>query len=222
MEKERNIYDSWVCNRVIAHRGLHNETLPENSLGAFENAVKNNYPVELDVRLISDGTVIVLHDDNLNRACGKDKYASSLKKEELKDCKLFGTEYTIPTFEEVLKVIGGKVPMLIEFKQNEGKIGELETKVYDMLKNYKGEYAIESFNPFTLEWFKQHAPHIFRGQLSCFFKGEKLSLVKKILLKKLKLNKISRPDFIAYKFDELPNKWVKKYEKLGIPVLAWT
>ena len=216
---EENIFDSWLCNQYIAHRGFHDEQNPENSLGAYEKAIQNGYAIELDVRLISDGTVIVLHDDSLNRVCGKDKYASQLRKEDLPSCKLFGTEYTIPSFEEVLKFVDGRTPLLIEIKQLE-KIGELEKKVYELLKNYKGKFAIQSFNPFTLQWFKNHAPEIWRGQLSCFFKGEKMSIVKKGLLKRLSLNKIGEPHFISYHAEDLPNKWVKKHENL--PILAWT
>ncbi len=216
---DENIFDSWLCNQYIAHRGFHDEQYPENSLGAYERAIQNGYAIELDVRLISDGTVIVLHDDSLNRVCGKDKYASQLRKEDLPSCKLFGTEYTIPTFEEVLKFVDGRTPLLIEIKQLE-KIGELEKKVYELLKNYTGKYAIQSFNPFTLQWFKNHAPEIWRGQLSCFFKGEKMSIVKKGLLKRLSLNKIGNPDFISYHAEDLPNKWVRKHENL--PILAWT
>lgn len=216
---EENIFDSWLCNQYIAHRGYHDEKNPENSLGAFERAIENGYAIELDVRLISDGTVIVLHDDNLKRVCGKDKYASQLKLDDLAFCKLFNTEFTIPTFEDALKCIAGRAPILIEIKQLE-KIGELEKKVYDLLKEYNGKYAIQSFNPFTLQWFKTHAPHIWRGQLSCFFKGEKMSVVRKGLLKRLALNKIGSPDFISYNSEDLPNRWVKKHETL--PILAWT
>lgn len=216
---DENIFDSWLCNQYIAHRGLHNEDNPENSLGAFERAIENGYAIELDVRLISDGTVIVLHDDNLKRVCGKDKYASQLKKEDLASCKICGSDYSIPTFEETLKFINGRTPILIEIKQLE-KIGELEKKVYDLLKEYNGKYAIQSFNPFSLQWFKNNAPHIWRGQLSCFFKGEKMSVVRKGLLKRLALNKIGSPDFISYSAEDLPNRWVKKHENL--PILAWT
>ena len=216
---EENIFDSWICNRCIAHRGLHNENLPENSLGAFENAIKNNYPIELDVRIIADGTLVVFHDEDLKRVCGLDRYSNTLTKHDLPNCKLLNTSYVIPTFDEVLNLVNGQVPLLIEIKQN-GKINELESKLYEKLKDYKGEFAIESFNPFSLEWFKINAPHIMRGQLSSFFKGVKLSYAKKYFLKHLKIEKISKPHFIAYDIDNLPNRYVRKYKHL--PLLAWT
>ena len=216
---EQNIFDTWLCNRCIAHRGLHNETLPENSLGAYENAIKNNYPIELDLRLIADGTIIAFHDEDLKRICGMDRYTNTLTSDDLKNCKLLNTEYTIPTFDEVLSLVDGKVPMLIEIKQN-GKVGELESKIYEKLKAYKGEFVIESFNPFTLEWFKNNAPEIIRGQLSSFFKGVKLGFTKKYFLKHLKIDKIAKPHFIAYDIENLPNKYVRRYKHL--PLLAWT
>lgn len=216
---EENIFNSWLCEKIIAHRGLHNEKYPENSLGAFENAIKENMPIETDVRLIGDGTVIVFHDADLKRMCNKDKYACQLTKDDLASCKLSNTDYSIITFEELLNFINGRVPLLIELKQLD-KVGELEKKTYELLKNYKGEYAIQSFNPYSLEWFKHNAPNVLRGQLSSFFKGEKLSLIKKEFLKRLKLNKISEPHFISYKIENLPNHYVKKYKNL--PVIAWT
>ncbi len=216
---EQNIFESWLCNKYIAHRGLHDDKNPENSLGAFENAINAGFPIELDVRLISDGSIIVFHDENLSKMCGKDKYASQLTKEDLASCKLKGTEYTIPTFEEVLKFVDGRTPLLIELKQLD-KIGELESKVLKALDGYKGEIAVQSFNPYSLEWFKNNAPQIWRGQLSSFFKNDKLGSLKKWVLKRLKMNKVSCPNFISYHADDLPNRWVKKYENL--PILAWT
>lgn len=214
-----DIFKSWLVERCIAHRGLHNDEFPENSLGAFQNAINNGYPIELDVHIISDGTLVVFHDDSLSRMTGKDGYLKNLTKFDLKNYHLADTEYTIPTFEEVLTLIDGKVPLLIEVK-NTNKVGALETKLLEMLRAYKGEYAIESFNPYVLEWFKNNAPDILRGQLAGFFKGEKLAFIKRFALKRMVLNKIAKPDFIAYEASRLPNRFVRKYKSL--PLIAWT
>ena len=77
-----------------------------------------------------------------------------------------------------------------------------------------------SFNPYVLKWFKDNAPNIIRGQLSSFFKNETLSFFKKVALKKMLLNNVSQPNFIAYDAQNLPNRFVRKYNKL--PLLAWT
>lgn len=214
-----SLFDSWLVNKYIAHRGYHNADAPENTLGAFELAIHNGYAIELDVQQISDGTVIVFHDSRLSRLTHKDGYVKNLKIEDLKDCHILNTEYTIPTLDEALAHIDGRTPILIEIKNN-GKVGELESAVLKSLKEYKGEFAIQSFNPYVLEWFLNNAPHILRGQLSSYFKDTKMSLIKKHLLKRMAFNKKVKPDFISYNADDLPNHYVKKYKE--IPLLAWT
>lgn len=214
-----DLFKTWLVEYPIAHRGLHTDEMPENSLGAFQNAIDNGYPIELDVHLTCDGTVVVFHDDSLARVTNKDGYVKNLTKDTLKDYSIFGTKYTIPTLNEVLELVSGQVPLLIEIK-NTGKVGELESAVFKILKDYTGEYAIQSFNPYVLEWFKKNAPQIARGQLAGYFKGEKLSFIKKFALKRMLLNKkISCPDFISYDARNVPNRFVKKYKKL--PLLVW-
>lgn len=213
------IFNSWLVKDYIAHRGLHNNHLPENSLGAFANAINEGYAIELDVQQIADGTVIVFHDYSLSRMTGKDGYTKNLIKAELGSYTLANTEYSIPTLAEVLELVDGQVPILIEVK-NEGKVGSLEKATYDLLKDYNGDFAIQSFNPYSLEWFKNNAPQIWRGQLSSFFKGENLSFGKRFALKRMLLNKkVSCPDFISYNATNLPNLYVNRYKKL--PLLAW-
>ena len=214
-----NIFDSWLVHKYIAHRGFHNSENPENSLGAFLNAIKHDYAIEIDVHLISDGTVVVFHDEKLNRMTNKDGYIFNLTKEMLADYKLKNTSFSIPTFEEVLSLVDGKVPLLIEIK-NPGKVGPLEKKVIEILSSYKGEYAIQSFNPFTLNYISQIAPNVLRGQLSGTLQDSDLSRMKKFFLRNMYFNKkISKPNFIAYEWSALPNRVVKKFNHL--PLLAW-
>lgn len=209
----------WFKDYFIAHRGFHSAEAPENTIPAFEKAVENNYAIELDVQQISDGTIIVFHDNKLERLTGRDGYAKNLKKEDLQNCNILGTEYTIPQFCEVLKAVDGKVPLLIEIK-NEFKVGELENAVVAELENYNGKFAIQSFNPYVIQYIKQKYPNIIAGQLSSYFKGIKLNFIKKLLLKKLKFVKTNNADFIAYDATNLPNKYVSKYDNL--PLLAYT
>lgn len=214
------IFNTWLVETPIAHRGLHNEDTPENSLGAFEQAIDKGFAIELDVHLLKDGNIAVFHDDSLSRMTGKDGYITNLTQKDLKKYKLLDTEYTIPSFDEVLELINGKTPILIEIK-NTDKVGDLEQKVLAKLRNYTGKFAIQSFNPYVLEWFKQNAPEIYRGQLSGYFKGQDLSFIKKFALKRMLLNKkVSQPNFISYEAKKLPNRFVKRNKKL--PLLAWT
>lgn len=217
-KENENIFDCFLTNKMFAHRGLWDKQNPENSLGAFKNAIQNGYGIELDVCPIADGTPVVFHDSKLSRMTGKDGYIQNLTKSEFEEIRLLGTEEKMPTFEEVLKLVNGKVPLLVEIKSQE-KIGELEKSIFELLKNYKGEYAIQSFNPYTLKWFYENAPKIWRGQLSSFFKGAKLGFIKKSVLKRLGLKKLSHFDFVNYDISNLPNKYTKKLEA---PVLAWT
>ncbi len=214
------IFKTWLVETPIAHRGLHDKNTPENSLEAFSKAIEKGYAIELDVQLLADGTVVAFHDESLARMTDNDGYVKFLNKEDLKALKLKGSKENIPTFEEILHLVDGKVPLLIEIK-NKYKVGKLEQQVIDLLKNYKGEYAVQSFNPFSLNYFKIHAPNILRGQLASFFKDEKLGFFKKFTLKRMWFNKkTSQPNFISYDCRNLPNRFVKRYKKL--PLLAWT
>lgn len=214
-----NVRDSKLFQCPIAHRGLHNELYPENSVGAFEHAIEGGFPIEIDVRIISDGTVAVFHDYKLSRMCGVDGYISTLDKTSLKNTRLLGTDYSIPTLSETFECIGGKVPLLIEIK-NEDSVGGLERALAYAIKNYKGEVAVQSFNPYSLGYFASVLPETMRGQLSTFFDKRALkSFVKRFALKRLLLNDVSKPHFISYGAEFLPNRFVTK---TALPVLAWT
>jgi len=211
--------DKWLISKPIAHRGLHNDIYPENSIGSFLHAAEKNYPIELDVRAIDDGTLVVFHDKKLARMAGDDGYVCTLSRGALANLRLAKTDYAIPFFDEVLETVSGKTPVLIEIK-NDNKAGALEKKLLESLKTYKGEFAVQSFNPYSIDFFRINAPHILRGQLSCSFKGEKLAFYKKFVLKRMLMNKTTKPDFISYYFYDLPNRFVKRYD--GVPVLGWT
>ena len=219
-----DLFKTWLVETPIAHRGFHDKNAPENSFAAFSKAIEKGYAIELDVQLLADGTVVVFHDDSLSRMTGNDGYLKYLNKEDLKALKLNGTKETIPTFSEVLEFVDGKVPILIEIK-NQHKIGKIEQSVIDLLKNYNGEFAIQSFNPYTLAYFKHHAPQMIRGQLSGSFKGEAFKefsgkkLVRYILRHMLLNKSVSEPHFISYENTTLPNRIVKKHK--NIPLLTW-
>ncbi len=216
-----NIFDTWIATTPIAHRGLFTDKIPENSLAAFKNAIKNKLPIELDVACLADGTPVVFRDEKLARMTGKDGFISNCEYKDIQKLTLAGTKEKIPTLREALDVIDGKVPVLIEIK-NYGKVGIVEKAVWKELQGYKGDYAIESFNPYTLEWFKNNAPRVKRGQVACFFKDKEITGVRKFALKRMLLNKkISEPNFIVYCSDDMPNKYTKKY--FGkMPVLVYT
>ena len=215
-----DIKNSWICKQFIAHRGLHDNVSPENSLSAYQKAIDEGFAIEIDVRPLACGTIVSFHDGFLDRLTKDMGDIEQRTYEEVKDLTLLDSQEKIPTLKEVLSLIDGKVPLLVEIK-NEGKVG-FEKDVYELLKSYKGEYAVQSFNPYSLKWFKDNAPEVARGQLAGFFKKDKLNFIKKFALKRMLLNKkVSEPHFVSYEVGSLPNKWVDKAKKQGKVVLAW-
>jgi glycerophosphoryl diester phosphodiesterase len=195
----------WIKQSPIAHRGLHRgRQIPENSLAAFEAAMAANHPIELDIQPLADGHVAVFHDKTLERLTGQPGYIAEQTLDSLPNFRLFDSDQTIPSLAETLALIRGQVPVLVEIK-NEGKVGPLESALYETLQGYKGEVAIQSFNPFSLRWFKQNAPTIPRGQLAGDFKQEPLPWYNKLLLSNLLMNWASDPQFIAYDLRALPS-----------------
>lgn len=200
----------FLFDNLIAHRGFHNleKNIPENSIKAFKEAIKNNYIIELDLHRTKDNKLVVFHDYNLKRVCGINKEIESCTYKELSKLYLFNTSSKIPLFSEVLKLVNDQVPLLIELKGKD-KYGFLEKLVVKELLNYKGRYAIQSFNPFHILWFKKNRPDIIRGILkmsvrarkettllynlfsSCFFlKPDFYSLDKHLINKKKKNKKV--------------------------------
>ena len=198
---------------IIAHRGVHNEKdIIENSLEAFKEAVNKNYIIELDVHFLKDGEVVVFHDDNIERMTGINKNLKDCTYDEIRNIKLLNKNTYIPKFSDVLKLVDGKVPILIELK-NDNKVGLLESSLVQILKKYNGKYAVQSFNPLSIMWFKNNYPNIIRGQLVCKFKNKKMDNIKKFILKTMFFNIITNPDFISHSVDDLSYKEVNKIKK---------
>ena len=136
-----------------AHRGLHSMEAhaPENSLAAFRRAVHAGYGIELDVQLTKDDVPVVFHDFTLQRVCAAAGKIRDFTLEELKQFRLDGTKEAIPTLAEVLQLVDGQVPLLVEMKCEDLGVHVCE-KADGILKNYRGNYVMESFNPFALLW----------------------------------------------------------------------
>ena len=208
----------------IAHRGLHNinKGIAENSFSAYGEAIKRKLPIEIDIRLSRDGEVVVFHDDDLKRVCGIDKKVVDLDLKELRKLKLLGTEDSIPTFSEVLELVDGSVPLLIEIKTTFGRDRELCEKAWDILKDYKGKYAVQSFYPPIIRWFKKNAPKVTRGQLATNFIKVEGHKPTEPFAGALLFNFLSRPDFISYEY-KYPKLFPLVISRLlGATTIAWT
>ena len=206
-----------------AHRGLHKEGVPENSLAAFEDACRAGFGIELDVQLSRDGEVMVFHDYTLVRMTGCDKKLCELDAKELMTLTLAGTDQTVPTLKQVLALVDGRVPLLVELK-GESFDTSLCAKVADLLRDYKGAYCLESFNPLLIGNMKKEFPEAFCGLLYtnvCREKKKKSAL--NLALTAMALNVVARPDFIAFDKADRDTLPVKITTQLfGAPKFVWT
>jgi glycerophosphoryl diester phosphodiesterase len=210
-----------LLKKPIAHRGLWDEKNPENTLGAFVKAAEKGYPIELDVQLTSDNQVVVFHDEYLDRLTEEKGQLCKRTYEQLKTLKIANSKYKIPLLKEVLEEINCKVPLLVEIKSAES-IKTLCDGVVKEFLNYKGEFALQSFNPYILKYLYDKYPVLIRGQLAAFDYGDEVSAFKAFLLRRMFFNHSTKPHFISYYAGNLPNDYVNKCKKRNIAVLAWT
>lgn len=204
----------------IAHRGLWNEDIPENSIPAFQKCLDSSIPIELDVHLLKDHTLVVFHDDNLKRMTGIDKEIKDCTYDEIKNVRLKDTDCTIPRFEDVLKLVDGKVLLDIEIKYHSSL--EVCKSLATQLDDYNGEFFVKSFSPLHIAWFRFKRPKYKRGLLVSRLKNARIPKFLKCLLFDMKFNFLCKPDFIAFDHDELPNKKIEKLKKKGVPIYLWT
>ncbi len=208
--------DFWLISKPIAHRGLWGNVVAENSITAFEMAGEKGFAIETDLYSTSDGEIVCFHDKNLLRLTGVDKNIFELTLKEIKSLSLNGTDEKIPTLKQVLSACKGKTPLLLEFKNQPDN--SYVQKAVEILKEYDGEFAVQSFNPFILRTIKKLAPEFLRGILSSKTPDTEKSL-EKFVVKNMPFNFLCRPHFISYDYTGLPlsKRLRKKY-----PVLAWT
>lgn len=185
-----------------AHRGLHNEVRPENSMAAFRAALEAGCGIELDIHLMKDGNLAVIHDASLKRTAGADVKVEDLTAEDLKHYPLQGTGECIPLFSEVLSLFDAKAPLIVELKCENGNYADLCRTACQMLDNYHGVYCMESFDPRVTAWLRKNRPDVCRGQLSENWIGKPLKIpaIFKWAMTYHISNVYTRPDFIAYKF----------------------
>lgn len=207
---------SWLKEGMVYHRGKHTKEVKENTMEAFKGAIDDEMAIEYDVRLTKDNKVVVCHDDSLKRVFGIDKNISECTYEEVKRY----SNNEVPLFEDVLKLVNNQIGMVIELKST--RVGRLENAVYNILKDYKGKYVIESFNPMCLRYFKKKDPSIIRGQLSYNYENSKYNFIFKAFLRKMWFNIFSNPHFISYGINGYDVKVLAKYRKKGYFIIGWT
>lgn len=215
MKESRIPRNHWLRIKPIAHRGLWNEKIPENSRAAYERAAEKGYPIEIDLYLTKDEKVVSFHDGTLQRMTGQTGGVWDYTYEELRQFHLNDTRETIPLFSDVLKIAERRSPLLIEIKEQANK--NIVSKVLEELEGYQGEYAIQSFIPRYIHEVKKKAPHVIRGILAST--GGLKNPIKNHVLRHMSLNFWIQPDFVSYLYTgyPLPARKVKNKVKL-----AWT
>lgn len=209
----------------FAHRGyFDNETdAPENSLPSFEAAIEKGFGIELDVQLSSDGVAMVFHDADLERMCGVEGKIWEYACAELQQMKLLDSDCTIPTLQQAMDFIGGRTPVLVEYKMD-----RVDTNVCvkgnEILQNYDGDYCIQAFDPRAVMWYKKNAPDVVRGQLCQeYWKDEKYNgKALYLALTYMVSNVATRPDFISYKFTDAYNISLNLCRLMGAKTACWT
>lgn len=215
-------------NYRYAHRGLHDpeEGRVENSLSAFRAAVDAGFGAELDVHLMRDGNLAVVHDSDLTRVTGIGAKVEELTAEELADYPLAGSGETIPLLEDVLSLFEGKTPLIVELKTSNKNASALTDAVMERLGSYKGFYCVESFDPSVLLCLKNKYPDVIRGQLSENFlrsSPASLNVPARAVMSNLLTTFLTKPDFIAYNCLDRGQPSLRAMKKLyGVHEVSWT
>lgn len=213
----------WLTSRPIAHRGLHDEAgRPENSLPAFRHAVEQGVPFEFDVQLTRDGRPVVLHDADLLRVAQNPAKVSDLDWETVREVRISESGDRIPSLDEVLEVVDGQVPVVVDVRRWSAKGGAgLETVVADRLRDYghAESVVLQSFDPRAVFRLRK-LTDLRVGQISgaLHSAGPVVSAIGRTML----TNVVSRPDFVSYEIAELPSVFAAFWRKLGLPLIGWT
>lgn len=209
-----------------AHRGLHGNGVPENSMAAFRAARDAGYGIELDIHLMADGELAVIHDCSLKRTAGADVKITDLTTQQLNDFRLEGTDERIPLFSQVLELYAGMAPLIIELKPDNGNHAALADAAVKAMEGYLGTWCMESFDPRCVHHLRKHHAEVCRGQLAENFCKEEneLSPALRFLLTHNLFNFLTLPDFVAYRFEHRKttpsNALCRKFWKLqGV---SWT
>jgi len=210
---------AWLKGVIYAHRGLHGAGLPENSPAAFAAAIEAGLGIECDVQRSSDGQAMVFHDWELDRLTAESGLLIERSAAKLGQIRITGGEDTIPTLRQLLDLVAGRVPLLIEVKTRPStRIPASCLAVRRLLEGYRGPVAVMSFDPRVSRWFARHSSHVVRG-LVMSEEGSRTLFARTrrhIMLWR------AQPDFLAYDISDMPSRFASAQRRRGFPVLTWT
>jgi glycerophosphoryl diester phosphodiesterase len=215
----------FLTRQPFAHRGLHDADRgpPENSLAAFDRAIERGYGIELDVRMTRDGDVIVFHDPTLDRMTHAHGHILRMSCPQLREIRLKGSSETLQTLHDVLRHVGGRVPVLIEVKATENKFLPACFAVRRALEGYRGKAAVMSFHPGVPGWFAEHAPKVVRGLVMT--ENDRRALSPYGLRRRIRRQLLvwkAKPHFIAFDVRRLPSPFIAAARHHGLKALTWT
>ena len=216
MRAKANI--NWLTSWEYAHRGLHSLNVPENSSESVNEAIRVGLGIEIDVQRSADGYAMVHHDWDLKRMTGLEGSIAAYSAETLRTFRLLANGEGLSPLSDVLQIIKGRVPLLCEIKSKPGyDVTRSCIAVHEDFLDYDGPYAVMSFDPKAIIWFKRNAPQTVTGLV---IREDKKGPSPRAWQRRWFYWK-ANPDFLAYHIDALPNGWVAGLRKKGIPVLAW-
>ena len=209
---------AFLKGQPYAHRGLHGNGVLENSPAAFETAIKLGHGIECDVQAAEDGRAFVFHDYELDRLTDKTGPIGKLRAEDIDQIQLNGGHGKIPRLREILAQVAGRVPILIEIKSRNLRVGPLCLSVRRALEGYGGKAAVMSFNPLVGAWFRKNADHVVRGLVVT----EEDSKNWRGRIARHRNLWTAQPDFLAYDIRDLPSRFAAAQRARGLPIVTWT
>lgn len=218
---------AFITARPIAHRGLHDHArgIVENTASAFAAAMANDYAIECDLQLTSDGEAVVFHDDNLERLTEGRGLVKEHTAREMKGLTIRNSTDRVQTLAELLQQVNGKVPLIIELKSHWDVDERLAARAIEVLKGYAGKHAIMSFDPDVVAAVRRFSPGTIRGIVAerafdSYY--DSLPLAKQLELRTFAHVARTRPDFVSFFFEELPWAPIDTLRAGGMPIITWT
>lgn len=209
----------WLARWEYAHRGLHSDGVPENSLKGARLAIEASMGIECDIQRSRDDRPMVIHDWELARLTGAEGFIAARTADELQQLTYLDCEERIATLTELLKLVAGRVPLLIEIKSKAGyDVARSCLVIAEALANYSGHFAVMSFDPRVARWFRRNSPETVCGLV---MREDEHGHTQKAWQRRLAYW-IAKPDFLAYHIAALPNRWVAGLRAKGTPILTWT
>jgi glycerophosphoryl diester phosphodiesterase len=217
----------WLVVRPIAHRGLHDEVrrVVENTEAAFTGAITENYAIECDIQLTADGEAVVFHDETLERVTTGQGLVIAHTTKQLQQISYLHAKARMQTLAELLEQVDGKVPLIIEIKTIWDGGQPLTLRALDVLRHYKGPYALMSFDPDAVALLAEVSPSTVRGMtadrgVDAYYK--QLPVAQRLALQMFSHVQKTRPHFVSFNYRDMPFGPVQNIRAMGFPVITWT